>query len=262
MTPVALDIAFEIAAILLTFVIILRTAALLKSGKNPMTAALFLFALLSLMLSFVYWLTHTWMRPEMRMPFAANEVGEIAWFLLLASALETVFRKGVISAKKEIAFTLLFAAASVALWIGWSGEWIQDLVFGLAFGYFLCTCVRALKQTDALNKTEWRILGLACGAIILAQTGTFFVSESFKQPLDYFCYALMFASLLWLFAKSLLAQKNNKDTKAVLALSFAVSAYSFSTLYMSAGWFYLAALAFCLVTLPLMLRALRREVTA
>ena len=262
MTPPAFDIAVEVAGIMLALVIILRTVPLLKSGKNPMAAALFLFALVSVMLSFVYWLTYTWMRPEMRMPFAANEIGEIAWFLLLASSLETVFGERKVSAKKETVFALLFVAASVALWIGWSGEWIQDIICGLAFGYFLCTCVRALKQTDALNKTQWRILSLACGTIILAQTGTFFVSESFKQPLDYFCYALMFASLSWLFVRNLLTAKHNKDTKAYLALSFTVCAFSFSTLYMSSGWFYLAALLICHATLPLMLHALKREVAA
>ena len=262
MTPVAFDIAFEVAAILLTLAIILRTFPMIKNGNNPMAAALFLFSMVSVMLSFAYWLAYTIMRPDIRMPFAANEIGEIAWFLLLASALETVFRERKAPARKETIFTLIFAAASVALWIGWSGEWIQDIICGLAFGYFLCTCVRSLKQTDAFKQTDWRILGLFCGAIILGQAGTFFVPEGFKKPLDYFCYGLMFASLIWLFAKSILTAKNNKDTKAVLAMSFTVSAYSFSTMYMSSGWFYLAGLLICLATQPLMLHALKREVGA
>ena len=274
MTPVELDIICEITAILLALTIILRTVPLLKTGKNPMTAALFLFAVVSVMLSFAYWLAYTWIRPEARMPFAANEIGEIAWFLLLASALESVFPSSAIKAKKETILTLLFAAASVALWIAWSGEWVQDIICGLAFGRFLVICVRSLKQTEAMNKTEWRALGLSCAVIIFGQTGTILVPEGVKKPLDIFCYVLMFAVLFWLLAKSIrmIKQKDGAgeegneevrgDTKSPLAMSFVACAFSFSTMYMSSGWFYLAALVLCLVTLPLMFIALRREVTA
>ena len=258
MTPAVLDIAFEIAAILLTLIIILRTIPMLKTGKNPMAAALFLFAIVSQMLSFAYWLAYSLIRPEVRMPFAANEIGEIAWFLLLASVPEMIFRERKLSAKKETVFALIYAVASVALWIAWSGEWIQDIICGLAFGYFLLICVRSLKQTDALNKAEWCMLGISCAIIILVQTSIFFVPEGAKLPLDYFCYALMFATLLWFITKSFFALKRMDGTE--IAITFGACAFGFSTLYMSSGWFYLAAFAICLLTLPLMLIALRREV--
>ena len=267
MTPAAVAISFEIVAILITLGVIMRTVPLQKSGKNPMAVALFLFSLVSLMFSFAYWLTYTLIRQEMRMPFAANEIGEIAWFLLLASSLETVFRNRDFYPKKETIFTLVFVVASVALWIGWSGEWLQDIIYGFAFGYFLLTCVKSLKQTDALSKTQWRILGISCAVIIFSQAGTFFVPEGAKKPLDLFCYALMFTVLIWLFVKSVLMIKDNNgakagDTKSALAMAFSVSAFAFSTLYMSSGWFYLAALTFCLAALPLKFIALRREVSA
>ena len=262
MTTVELGIALDIAGIALTLGIIIGAVPLLKKGKNPLTVALFIFSMVSLSLSFAYWLTYSLIRPDMRMPIAANEIGEIAYFLLLAAVLENVFRKGQISAKKETVFTAVFAAASVALWIAWSGEWIQDIIYGLAFGYFLCTCVRSLKQTDALSRGRWCILGTACAAIIIAQFTTLFAPEGLKQPLDYLCYGLMFASLIWLFVKSIITVKRNKDTRSPLALSFTLCGFAHSTLFMSSEWFYMAALSICLAELPLMFIALRREVTA
>jgi len=259
MVPNSVEVAVEILAILLTIVIVIWTLPLIRRGSKPITTALFAFAAISFMLSLAYWLVYSLIRPEGRMPFAANEIGEIAWFLLLAASLESIFHDSHVSAKKEIAFAILFTAASVALWIGWSGEWVQDIIVGFAFGYLLCVCVRALKQSGALRKNEWILLGLSCGLIILAQAATFRVSEAVKQPLDYFCYALMFALLIWLFVKRI-AMTKFTDTKATLAMSFSIYVFSASTLYMSSGWFYMAALVLSLATLPLMLIALRREV--
>ena len=273
MVPNSVNIAVEIAAILLTIVIVARALPLIREGSRPMTTALFIFSVVSFMLSLAYWLTYSLIRPEGRMPFAANEIGEIAWFLLLASTLESIFRDSYIPSKKEIAFAILFTAASVALWIGWSGEWAQDIIVGFAFGYFLCTCVRALKQSGAFERNGWILLGVSCGSIILAQTGTFHVPEAIKRPLDHVCYVLMFAVLIGLFVKAVRLAKENvgtekvahegasRDTKSTLAMSFSVCAFGFSTLYMSSGWFYIAALVLCLATLPLMLIALRREVS-
>ena len=261
MVPNSVEIAVEITAILLTSVIVIRTLPLIRKGSKPMTTALFVFAVISLMLSLAYWLTYSLIRPDGRMPFAANEIGEIAWFLLLAAVLESIFHDSRVPAKKVIAFAIIFSAASVALWIGWSGEWIQDIIVGLAFGYFLCICARSLKQSDAFGRNEWVLVGIFCGLIVFGQAGTFFVSEAIKQPLDYFCYVLMFALLLCFFAKGIAMAKGEWDAKATLAMSFAVGGFSYSTLYMSSGWFYIAAFIFCLASLPLMLIALRREVS-
>ena len=260
MIPNELITFLEIAAILLTLAIIFRSLNLIKKGKEPITVALFMFAMVSFMFSLSYWLAYNLIRPDSRMPFAANEIGEIAMLLLLASVLETAFRGSSVSAKKEIFLTIIFAASSVALWIGWSGEWIQDILFGTAFGYFLCTCVRSMKQADALNNNEWFVLGIFGAVLIICQAGTFFIPEGSKKTLDYFCYILMFSFQIWIFSKSIIMLKNSSDTKAILSLAFFVCAFSFSTLYMSSEWFYLAALMFCLGTLPLMLFALKKEV--
>lgn len=98
------------------------------SFRRSMAPVFFTFALVSLLMSGLYWLAYDLLRPDTRMPFAANEFGEIGGFLLLASALNAVFRGRFADARREIVCAAVFAAASTALWIGWSGEWVEDVL--------------------------------------------------------------------------------------------------------------------------------------
>ena len=256
---VTLDIVADIVGILTTLLVIIGTLPLIEKGKEPMTAALFVFALVSLGLSLAYWITYTTLRPDTRMPLAANEIGECAWFLLITTMLSSIFKDNKNPARKETIFAIVYFAFSVGLWIAWTGEWFQDIIFGLPYGYFLCMCVRLLKQTDALSETEWRVLGITAFAIILAQIANVYVPLLSKQPLDYFCYILMFSVLIWMYAKSISAIRQNEDSKKCIALTYSLGAFGFSTLYMSSDWFYLFALLICYSVVPLMLIALRRE---
>ena len=256
-----IDLVALVIAIILCIYIILRTLPLIKSSNKPMTVALFLFAIISLLFSITYWLVYTLISPDVRMPFAANELGEASWFLLLAATLDSIFKDNDTSANKEIFFSVIFIICSVSLWIAWSGEWFQDIISGFAFGYFICLSVKSIKQSNAFKRNDWLILGLSCLILIISQAGIFFVKEEFKKPLDLFCYALMFITLIWFLSKVIIAMKKQVDTKELISLSFIFTAYSFSTLYMSSGWFYIAAFGACLLSLPLMFYALRRELS-
>ena len=120
---------FFTAILLLVF---LGTLRLLASEKRDARTVLFAFAVASVLLSNLYWLAYDILRPGTRMPFAANEIGEWALFLLLGAAVRT--QPEAPSAKREVFCAALFTAANVALWIAWSGEWIQDILTGAAFG--------------------------------------------------------------------------------------------------------------------------------
>ncbi len=262
MTPDRLEILLDGLAVLVTALIILRAIPLVQKKRNPMTVILFLFAMTSLLLAYTYWLTYTVMRPDTRMPIAANEIGEIAVFLLLAAMLETVFRESAVSAKREILFSVFFCIASIALWIGWSGEWVQDIIGGIAYGYFFCVCARSLKQAGALKKPEWIALAVSLTVLVIGEAVIFFIPETWSKPLDLFCYAVMFAVLAGLLLKNFIQIRNGKDAKVLLALSCSAYAFALSSMYMSAGWFYPAAMICSLLSLPLMAYALRKEVTA
>ena len=252
----------DAAAVILTVLVIARLLPRIGIGKRTMPATLFLFAMVSVLFSYIYWLTYTLMRPNTRLPFAANEIGEIAVFLLLSATLEAVFREYKKPAKKEILFTALFAAGSVALWIAWTGEWFQDIVGGFAFGYFLCICARCLKQTDVFRAVEWLGLGALLAALIIGQIISLFLSGAAKSAVDLGCYGVMFVVLVYILIKTIRHTARGGDIMGNLALSCTAYAISLSTMYMSEGWFYAAAMLGSLVSLPLMGIAIRREAEA
>ena len=50
-----------------------------------------------------------------------------------------------------------------------------------------------IRQAEAFPEGEWRVFGVASPVLIAAQTAIFFAPEPMKQPLDLFCYGLLFA---------------------------------------------------------------------
>lgn len=232
------------------------------SFRRSMAPVFFTFALVSNLMSLLYWLAYDLLRPDARMPFAANEFGEIGTFLLLASTLNAVFRGRFAQARWEIVCTGLFAAASAAFWIAWSGEWLQDILVGLSFGYLLCVVVRSMKQAAVFSRWEWRLLGAAAGLLLLLQGLTFALPEPWKGRADFCAYALMFLVLAWGFRRLIPALLRRADPCAQLALALFCWSWAVSTMYMSADFCYLAAsfVSVCCTTLALI--ALRREEAA
>lgn len=261
MTAVTLELLpILVGSLELTILIVLCIREL--PLRRSMAPVFFTFALISCLFSNLYWVAYDLLQPETRMPFAANEFGEIGLFLLMASTLSAVFRGRFAAALWEMLCTALFAAVSVAFWIGWSGEWLQDILSGFCFGYFLCVCVRSLKQSDALSETEWWLLGVLAALVLLLQGGTFRLTGVWKTAADYGAYGILFSVLLYALGKTLRSMRRRQDPVRQTALSFACFAWTESTLYMSAGIFYVAAEVVLLVCLPLMLIVLRREEAA
>jgi hypothetical protein len=229
------------------------------SFRRSMAPVFYLFALVSLLMSGLYWLTYEFLRPETRMPFAANEFGEGGGFLLTAAALNAVFRSRFSAARREMLCTAFFIAGSVVLWIAWSGEWLQDILAGLCFGYFLCVCARSLKLSRVLSRLEWCLLAGFAAALLILQGLTFVLPGIWSAAADYCAYAVMFAVLAYGLVKLIRALLRGGTPRGQFALGLSVWAWSVSTMYMSAGLFYLAASLIYIVCQPLILIALRRE---
>ena len=227
--------------------------------RRSMAPVFFTFARVSNLMSGLYWLAYDLLRQDTRMPFAANLFGEIGLFLLLAAALSAVFRGRFGAARRELFCTAFFAAASTALWIAWSGRWVEDVLVGLCFGYYLCVCVRSLKQGGVLSVREWRLLGCLAALLLVLQGLTFVLPEPWRTTADWMAYAVMFSVLAWLLVKLIRGLLLKREAAGLFALSISCSAWAVSTMYMSAGLFYLAAEVLWIVALPLSLIALRRE---
>lgn len=242
------------AALLLVFLGMIR---LIAGGKRGVKTVFFAFAVACALLSNFYWLAYDVLRQGFRMPFAANEIGECAMFLLLGASLRrSTLRQPV---DRDIIGTVLFTAANAALWIAWSGEWMQDILTGAAFGYFLCCLVLRIRQEDAFPVWEWRFLGIACVMLLAAQTAIFFVPEPVRHPLDLFCYFLLFSTAAVLLARALILLREDGQGSSALLCAFAAFAWTVVAMYMSEGGFYVAANLLNTLSLPMIYLVLRKE---
>ena len=250
---------FQVAVLLF---ILFGTLRLIEIDRHSLKAALFAFAITSVLLSDLYWLAYEILRPGTRMPFAANEIGEWAFFLLLGASLSTRRPISFRSARADIVFAVLFSAASAALWIAWSGEWVQDILTGASFGYFLCAVVSRAKRENAFSVFWRRLFVTVCAVLIAAQSATFFVPDPLKKPLDLFCYALLFAFAAVLLPRAILSLKKDADPALGVCNTFAAFVWIVTALYMSSEPYYYASAVLTTLGFLLMYLAVRREVRA
>ncbi len=257
MTPSFLERAIVSLCCLGYLVLIVRCVRKLAFQRS-VAAAFFTFATASNLMSLLYWVVYDFLRPNVRMPFAANEFGEIGGYLLLASALNAMFQGRFAAARKQIVCTAFFAAASVALWIAWSGEWLEDILTGLSFGYLLCVCVRSLQQSVVFSQRDWRLLGGGVALLLLLQGLTFALPVPWRQAADYGAYGVMFAIIVWGAWRLIRMLRRSGDCAAKFAMAASCWAWTTSTMYMSSGVLYMAALLGNMFFSALMLAALRR----
>ena len=220
----------QIAVLTGCFVLTLR---MIHRDRRDLFLIFYAFGLLNYLLSDLFWLAFTLLRQGARMPFAGNVIGEWAVFLLFAAVLEIEFANILMPTIKEMVWTALFAAVNTVFWIAWSGEWFEDIITGLVFGYFLCVCVRSLKQIRALSAAEWKILGAWSLMLAGLQALTFVPSGFVSRTADLCCYCTILAGIFLVYARILYAFRKGEAAEKLIALSFAGCAFSIVCLYMS-----------------------------
>ena len=255
------DVVLNLIMTAVMFLVFLGTLWLLRTEKREARTVLFAFAVACMLLSGLYWLSYGVLRPGTRMPFAANEIAESAMFLLFGAALNTKNRDYA-NHKKDIFFTALFTLANVALWIAWSGEWVDDILTGLTIGYFFYALVVWIKQTNSFPKWEWRIICVFSLVLFGTQAAIFWVPEWLKVPFDYFCYAIMMGMEAFLMFRAFRTLFVPERTKFAVADTFAAYAWTQIALFMSSGAFYYVDILLFTMCIPMMLLALKKEATA
>ena len=248
----------EVSVLLVIFLLVVR---LIIRGSRSISLVFFGFALACTLLSDFYWLTYDLLRPEVRMPVAANEIGESAMFLLLGAALTARHPIRFQRDKWALLSAGVFTVANAALWIAWSGEWGQDILGGLAYGYFLCALASRIRQESIYAAWKKYIFGALCLVVIAIQTSTFFFPDPVRRILDISGYVLLFAFVGMLLVRAVLSLRQETPAWAVCR-SFLCLAWTLTAMYMSAGAFYAAALILCSLCYLLMYLAIRKEVAA
>ena len=225
-----------------------------KTGKSRgLFAAFFIYGMISLVLEDVYWIAYDLLRPELRMPLAADEIAGCAVILLLGSALST--RLGDRRDQKGLALILsvVFTFANTAIWIAWTNEWLQDIVSAVPCVYFMYILLLGLMNTGAVGKAERRWAVMAISAVLILYIAGTLVQGAVSDG----CYntglILMNIITILLLIKTVLMPRFGCSNEARLFSAFAVFFYSRLAIYLSWDMFYPIALFTNILTLPLML---------
>ena len=223
-------------AVLAALVFLSIRLLLKKTGSLTAVFVSFFFALW--FLADIYWLVYDILRADARMPFAANEFAEAAMMLTLAAALNSAVPHGTRAAVRQVICGALFAVSNVVLWIAWSGEWVQDVITGLAFIWFVSSAVCSLKVVHDLSKKEWVLLGGLCVLLIVGQGLTFFFEEPFKSSIDTGCYVLLSLIILYWLVKLIISYKRKHSAQRLMSLAVANTVWIIVAIFMSSGLIY------------------------
>ena len=228
-------------------------------GGQSVKMVFYAFGTVGVLLSNLYWITYVVLRPDGRMPFAANEIGEWAMFLLFGACLLVDRKEKATDNRRVILAAVCIATANTALWIGWSGEWIQDILTGIVFGYFLYAVMVSWKEYLPMPPKGAALTIAVLSAVFILQAMTFFSSQRTAAFLDLLSHILLFAVvvfLLFLFGYSI---RRKKSPKLCFCISSAYLAWIVMTLYMSDGIFYNITILFLVLNYPMSLYCLKKE---
>jgi len=245
-----LDIVANIFQICILVVIIAKTIKLTINTKTKALPFFFALAMSGYLLSSLYWIAYDVLDPDTRMPMACNEIAENAMILLLCAGLETIL-KDKRKIAKEIVFAVLFIGANIALWIAWTGEWFQDILFGIPYIYFFWLLIRGLLSRRVLSRKELWFAALASIIILTMQIPLLTIKGNVFEVTKVTCFMLMLALGAWLGIMSF----RRKDF-------FLASTFFLSTelsMFLSIGIYYYLSLLENIIAQLIMFSLLKKE---
>ncbi len=253
------DIVLTSIQVIVLLTIIILSSRLMVKGDRGVLPAFFTFAMVSFLLSDIYYIIYNILRPDTRMPFAVNEIAECALLLLLSAGLETEAGRRDMIIPVDVLFPIVFIGANIGLWIAWSGEWMQDIVFGMPYMYLLFLLVRGIRRSNAMKIPEAAALITLSLLNIVLQILILLLSDRFASLHLLIGYILMYIITAWLLYKSILVLRKDTCRGKSLYLTITVFLWTLIVMYASDGMFYSIAMGLNIVSLPLMYLAVAKE---
>ncbi|MBO4559234.1 MAG: hypothetical protein J5712_04050 [Lachnospiraceae bacterium] len=216
------------------------------------------YGLMCIFFNDLYWLVHGLMFSDYRFPFGANDVSEIGFFLLIASAIAFVVKDNKQKTRLEIAGTVIYSIISVALWIGWSGEWAKNILSGIPFAYLCCQAVRSVRLSCSFKRVEWLFFTVFTFGIAAVECIMFFTPEPLYTILDTSCYFFLYSMLVSLICNAFIRTVRAKDpasASSAIAVSSLSVVWSLISMYMSLEPMYFFPQLGCAVSLILLTEA-------
>ena len=244
------EVVITIIQSIVLVVFITKTIFLVLKQKTSFLPFFFALAMTSCLLSNLYWIAYDLLKPDTRMPFASNEVAECAMILLLSAGLDSLLN----DKKKvpgEIIFSILYIGVNIALWIAWSGEWLQDILFGIPYIYFLWILIRGIRSRGVLTRKELWFASLMGVSVLIMQVSLLFGKGSLFEFIEAVCFAEMFALMAWFGFKSF----RSKDF-------FVTSTFFLWTelaMFLCSQPYYYLAFGVNVIVVPMMFMSMKKE---
>ena len=236
----------------LSFIVVRLVAPMIRAKTTFLPFFLFL-AMVSYLLSDLYWIVYDTLKPGTRMPIAANEIAECSVILLLSAGLNTMLRDKAVR-MGEVLFAALFIGANIALWIVWSGEWLQDIVFGIPYVYFVWVLIRGLRTRGSMTPHEIKSAFVACISFVVLHVVLILVGGFAHLFIESVCFGLMFAVMAWLGLKSY------QEKDIFVASTFLL--WTNLVMFSSYGYSYQAAYLANTIALLLLPMSMKKEIAA
>ena len=263
-TVTLVDIIQTSIQIMVLVPVIIMFVRISGRSRNKLLPVFFTFAMISFLLTDLYWIVYNFLRPDTRNPIAANEIAELATLLLLSATLENLIRdKGRFNKLSVtiLAYSTVFIGVNIALWIIWSGEWAKDIIFGIPYIYLMYLVSDGIVRTKAMDlKHSLTVLILSFAVLFmliatLISSGTLYVAATVAS---FICAYVIFG---YTFGKCIgFMTKPDEGVRTVL---MAVGAFEWALLitYISDGWMYIVAGVAVTSTIILMCLAYKKEVS-
>lgn len=255
MDPNFLEKANLVVQIVSLLTIAILSSRYLGKGRNILPTFFFTFAIVSVLLSDLYWITFDLLRPGERMPIAANEICESAYYLLICASVSSMKIHQHKSYLEELIPAMVILVCNVALWIVWSGEWLQDIVTGIVMSVLLYTLIKNIKQIDIMPKYGWWLIGGVGTLAVALQTVTILNKGLLGKITDITTYILIIALIVWFDIQIIIGIKNKKKETYILSVMGVL--WSFLSLYMTTGYVYIFVALLVDLSFILMYLALR-----
>lgn len=248
-TKLSILLSIVLAAVLIA--ILIPSVKMIVKDRKRFLMLFFSMASMCYLLSALYWIAYEIIRPGTRMPFAADEIADCSLILLLSASLETLLHDKKKNIPGELIFTFLYVSVNIALWIAWSGEWVQDIVFGLPYFYFLWLIIRGIRTSKALKRPELIACIVAPFVIVGFQTANLLTTGNLRNAADLMAYSLIYFFMAWLGIKSI--KSGN------IYLRYAFFFWTLIAMYSCSGYLYLVATSSNILAMIVIYLSVKKE---
>ena len=219
-------------------VLIFMVGRKLKNEGSSVILCFCLYALICILLNDLYWLASDILKPDIRIPFGAGDIADSGTFLLFAAMLGVIYKKEKIKYGIEALLVVGFSVAVTILWIGWTDEWLKNIVGGITFAFFMWQVIIAVKKSAALNRIEAVLLAFLSYTVIAVMITSQYIDEETQPILDTIGNIILVVGMVLLLTQSIftftkaIKAKVSSDAKKLLAVNFLAMIWTLNATYM------------------------------